>query len=540
MAVSKTDRNESLQCIACAVRQSEGSDITERELINAILDWGENTLEPKIENAIGIENTIKREITSWVSKSEARESPDKDYDNWIKSSVLIANELSKSTYIDSSGYKFYRQDQFPNFKDKAFEIATNIKKNTSNSVMKQMYNASVGSGWKDKWNPSDILAVKSNKVSNLSTQLSKFDATKVSRQSAEIRAKNKENRKLVKDNKAKKQIQVMEELDTLYEYNKLINDLCDSKECVGISLKLQLGSSSVPIKKFDHKDVKGLKDAMLMEVKIDDIEWKPSAAKAIINFSVGDDKVLDDNWFLDVRGTESGKTSLGGVQINLMYKGGTTAHGKASIAVFSMITKLSGGLKSLKAQHRKKQELFGDRRVPLAAGTLLTDHMVFESYISGGGSYLQNSFGGLWRHDLPLWLDYIDFLTTNKVARRDIIRQFREAARFSGETKASKGKKTKEEWARLKIFKGQKQRRGGDKINWVKLRQALKYLKNKIQAYEVAYVFDKDNQIIKEAVRENIMKGVYSYAGSQGFRIFTDKGVTDFMTASSYVKVGGL
>ena len=540
MAVSKTDRNESLQCIACAVRQSEAANITERHLINAILDWGENTLEPNIENAIGIDNIMKREITSWVKRSEESDRTDKDYDNWIKSSVLIANELSKSTYMDTSGYKFYRQDQFPNFKDKAFEIATNIKNNTSNSVMKQMYNASVGSGWKDKWNPSDILAIKSNKVTSLTTQLSNFDATKVSRKSAEIRAVNRDNRKLVKDAKAKKQIQVMEELDNLYEYNKLINDLCDDKECVGISLKLQLGSSNVPIKKFDHKDVKGLKDAMMMQVKIDDIEWKPSAAKAIINFSVGDDKVLDDNWFLDVRGTESGKTSLGGVQINLMYKGGTTAHGKASIAVFSMITKLSGGLKSLKAQHKKKQQLFGDRKVPLATGTLLTDHMVFESYISGGGAYLQNNFGGLWRHDLPLWLDYIDFLTTNKVVRRDIIRQFRDAARFSGETKASKGRKTKEEWARLKIFKGQMQRRGGDRINWVKLRQALKYLKNKIQAYEVAYVFDKDNQIIKEAVRENIMKGVYSYAGSQGFRIFNDNSVTDFMTASSYVKVGGL
>ena len=266
MAVSKTDRNESLQCIACAVRQSEASNINERQLVNAILDWGENTLEPKIENAIGIDNTMKSEITSWVKRSEERESPDKDYDNWIKSSVLIANELSKSTYIDSSGYKFYRQDQFPNFKDKAFEIATTIKNNTSNSVMKQMYNASVGSGWKDKWNPSDILAIKSNKVTSLTTQLSNFNATRISRQSAELRAMNRKNRMLVKDAKAKKQIQVMEELDNLYEYNKLINELLDDKECVGISLKLQLGTSSVPIKKFDHKDVQGLKDAMMMEV----------------------------------------------------------------------------------------------------------------------------------------------------------------------------------------------------------------------------------------------------------------------------------
>ena len=92
----------------------------------------------------------------------------------------------------------------------------------------------------------------------------------------------------------------------------------------------------------------------------------------------------------------------------------------------------------------------------------------------------------------------------------------------------------------LRQFAGVKESRGKNPPAPAKLRQALKYLKNKIQAYEVAYVFDKDNGIIKEAVRENIMKGVYSYAGSKGFRVFTDNQVTDFMTSSTYIKVGGL
>ena len=92
----------------------------------------------------------------------------------------------------------------------------------------------------------------------------------------------------------------------------------------------------------------------------------------------------------------------------------------------------------------------------------------------------------------------------------------------------------------LRQFSGVKETRGRTPIIPAKLRQAFKYLKNKVQAYEVAYVFDKDNGVIKEAVRENIMKGVYSYAGSMGFRIFTEKSVTDFMTSSTYVKVGGL
>ena len=512
MAISPTDRNESLQCVACALRQKEGQEITERDLVNAILDWDGGTLEPSVTNSIGITGDMENEIKSWTKRWNTaetynRQQKQREYDNWIKSSVLVANEIARSRYIDNSGYTFFRQDEFPDYKNKALEFARDIKKNTTNAVMRKAYDASVGSGWKDKWNLSDILAVKTSNVSSVRTQLSNFDAEKVNSDSKKLRSEFKKSRKMRLDGKASKQLNVMEDMDNLYEYNLLIDKLCSDKECVGISLKQQLGSSNVPIKKFDHQGIQGLKDAMMMEVEINDIEWKPTAAKAIINFSVGKNGVLDDNWFLDVRGTESGKTKLGGVQINLMYTGGTTAHGKASIAVFSLITRLSGGLGALKAQHRKKAQLFGRREIPKAKGTLLTDHLVFDNYASGNNPDFNN-----WRMDLPSWIEYIDFLTESKVGGRAILRQ----------------------------FSGIKETRGRTATIPAKLRQALKYLKNKVQAYEVAYVFDKDNGVIREAVRENIMKGVYSYAGSMGFRIFTEKSVTDFMTSSTYVKVGGL
>ena len=68
---------------------------------------------------------------------------------------------------------------------------------------------------------------------------------------------------------------------------------------------------------------------------------------------------------------------------------------------------------------------------------------------------------------------------------------------------------------------------------------AAKWLKNKVQSYEVGQVVDKAQPQIKEFVKTNIMKSVYSQAASKGFRIFGDKKITDYMTASSYVKVGG-
>ena len=141
-------------------------DITEQDLTNALLDWDMGSLEASVVNAIGITGEMEHEIKNWTKKWNTLERVNiqqkkREYDNWIKSSVLVANKLAGSRYIDKSGYTFFRQDSFPEYKDRAYSFAQDIKKNTNNSVMKAVYNASVGSGWKDKWNPSDILAVKS-------------------------------------------------------------------------------------------------------------------------------------------------------------------------------------------------------------------------------------------------------------------------------------------------------------------------------------------------------------------------------------------
>ena len=112
MAVSPTDRNESLQCVACALRQAEGKDITERDLTNALLDWDERTLEASVVNAIGITGEMENEIKSWNKRwssmegNSSKQTKQREYDNWIKSSVLVANKLGNSSYIDNSGYKF--------------------------------------------------------------------------------------------------------------------------------------------------------------------------------------------------------------------------------------------------------------------------------------------------------------------------------------------------------------------------------------------------------------------------------------------------
>ena len=55
---------------------------------------------------------------------------------------------------------------------------------------------------------------------------------------------------------------------------------------------------------------------------------------------------------------------------------------------------------------------------------------------------------------------------------------------------------------------------------------------------EAVYSQEGQSQI-KSLVKESIMKSIYTQAASKGFRIFRDKKITDYMSASSYLKVGG-
>lgn len=68
---------------------------------------------------------------------------------------------------------------------------------------------------------------------------------------------------------------------------------------------------------------------------------------------------------------------------------------------------------------------------------------------------------------------------------------------------------------------------------------AAKYLKHKVQSYEVGFLLDTEQNQIKEYIKENIIKSIISYAGSKGMVIFNDSKTIAFMVSSTYVKCGG-
>ena len=68
--------------------------------------------------------------------------------------------------------------------------------------------------------------------------------------------------------------------------------------------------------------------------------------------------------------------------------------------------------------------------------------------------------------------------------------------------------------------------------------EIAKYIKNKVQSYEVGYLLD-NNTLLTKQIKQNILKSMYLYASSKGFYIFRDAKVKSYMQSSTYLKVGG-
>lgn len=467
----RTDHKESLQALAMSLRQNKGSDLESIELAQAMQALG--SVSPKVKSHCIIEySKMERDFNIWVNS---------DAQDWIDSSVWIAN-AAYPKYCSSGNYNFYRQDFVPGFKGTYNRIRNKIRKNASSSVLKKMYSV-VGMS-EDKWNPADIIAIKSGNALSTMSLLENFDASKVSRSSKEVKEQNK---KLNLSGKEGKFIHVMEDLDEMYEYNKLIHDLFERKECIGISLK-KATSKSVKIVEMDHKDTGGIKKALNMKVDITNVIYSDSNQKCIVEFEISGEK----GQYLDIRGFESSR-KIADVQVQLSKKGSSAAHGKITLPVISIITKLSRGRASFSAMNAKKRSMFGS--LNKSSIHSFTDWSIFDSYVKNPTKLAT---------DMNKWSEYIQWLSKN---RHESVSVMNEVGRM---LKKKSG-----------VF------------------DAAKYLKHKVQSYEVGFLLDPAQKQIREDIKENIIKSIISYAGSKGMIIFNDSKATAFMVSSTYLKCGG-
>jgi hypothetical protein len=467
----KTDHKESLQALAMSLRQAKGSDIEPIELAQAM--QGLVALPPKVRDHCIIEYTkMQPDFNNWVNAGAQ---------DWIDSSVWIAN-ATYPKYCSLGTYNFYRQDFVPGFKGTYNKIRNKIKKNADSSVLKKMYSI-VGMS-EDKWNPADIIAIKSTNASNIMNLLENFDASKVSKESKEVKEQNK---KMNLSGKEGKMIHVMEDLDEMYEYNKLIHDLFEKKDCIGISLK-KATSKSVKIVEMDHKDTGGIKKALNMKVDITNVIYSDTNQKCIVEFEVSGER----GQYLDIRGFESSR-KIADVQVQLSKKGSSAAHGKITLPVISLITKLSKGRASFSAMNAKKRSMF--KSLNKSSIHNFTDWSVFNDYVKNPTQLAV---------DMDKWADYIQWLSKNRHESVSIVNEVNKMLK----------KKTG-------VF------------------DASKYLKHKVQSYEVGFLLDTEQKQIKEDIKENIIKSTISYAGSRGMIIFNDSKATAFMVSSTYLKCGG-
>jgi hypothetical protein len=467
----RTDHKESLQALAMSLRQSKGSDIDSNELAQAM--QGLVALPPKVKDHCIIEySKMERDFNVWVNS---------DAQDWIDSSVWIAN-AAYPKYCSSGNYNFYRQDFVPGFKGTYNKIRNKIKKNASSSVLKKMYSV-VGMS-EDKWNPADIIAIKSSNASSTMKLLEDFDASKVSKESKEVRDQNK---KMNLSGKEGKLIHVMEDLDEMYEYNKLINDLFEKKECIGISLK-KATSKSVKMMEMDHKDTGGIKKSLNMKVDITKVLYSDTNQKCIVEFEVSGEK----GQYLDIRGFESSR-KISDVQVQLSKKGSSAAHGKITLPVISLITKLNKGRASFSAMNAKKRTMF--KSLNKSSIHNFTDWSIFNDYAKNPTKLAV---------DMDKWAEYIQWLSKNRHESISVMNE---------------------------VNKMLKKKTGSF--------DAAKYLKHKVQSYEVGFLLDTEQKQIKEDIKENIIKSIISYAGSKGMIIFNDSKATAFMISSTYLKCGG-
>lgn len=531
MAIPDTPHKQCLQTVAFAMRQQKGSDIDSAEIRTVMGDLGniDNLFSwsSDISRFYRIANNMVSDFAVWRSMGARGK-----VDEWVDSAKWTANAIVGS-HIGGSGYIYVEEDEVPQFKSTFSELAKDIKDNARDPLVRTVYGR-VAAGTGDKWNPADVVAFKSGKINHLERAMTMYATGRVT--DKRLRDFQSSNSKLAKtlNNKGKKQMRIVEDMQKLYSYNQFVNKNYRAGNAIPISLKKveqtrelrTVTSANVHVEDFDHDDVKGIEDALNLNIEIEGVRWEETAQKVYVDFAVSG--VTGYN--LDVRSTASG---IADVQINVMKRGSAAAHGKATISVFSLITILSKGSPVIRAQNKEKRRIFGralnatrsygarqrrygqpgDPGLSRMFGSRIhefTQNKIFKDYATRETGTVSKE--SLYMNDNPQeshyikWAQYISWLSGNQhhqdTITREFLRHFGTAPRYD-------------------YFK------------------AAKFLKNKVQAYEIAQVVDLEQTHIGEIIKENIMKSVYTQGASKGFRIFADDTITDYMTSSSYLKVGG-
>ena len=276
-----TQDKESLQALAFAMRQDKGSDITQDELKEAMMNL--SAVSPRVRSCCDIDYTkLTARFSNWYEIGT-----EKDIEEWTNSSVWTANSLIPTRFLRGGDYVFSNEIGDPSFRGAFRELAKGISKNAKDSVVRTVY-TSLAKGTGDKWNPADVLAIKKSKMNSIVGQMEAFKKGKPSYKSGSTAS-----------SVSTKSLKLVEDMGMLYQYNQFVDSVFKSRDCIPISLKKVSATSkeikaqttpTVQIKTFDHKEAKGVEEALKLEIDITNVKYEPTNAKCIVEFTLGGEK----------------------------------------------------------------------------------------------------------------------------------------------------------------------------------------------------------------------------------------------------------
>lgn len=493
MAKPSNDEQESLVCMASALRQVAGTDISESDFMSFLETFVTGSSDTFVGDLFGKSVKLRTneigkyfDIPKSVDLKKMSSLMEQNRD-WLTSCILVANKIFKDkarSKLNKGDYIFYHSKSYSsfkgNFKDLMKEVQSNNKENSDIGLV-------FGQGISDdKWNPADIIAVATS-----------YDNKKEYNINQKPKGKLIESLQKLKDRDANKKAEAIGDMAKLYEYNLWVDENYIKGNIIPISLKKATSVPKIEIYRQSKSDV--FKSFLDMKVNVTKVEYKESNQKCIIHFDIltPKNKVVN-SLFFDARGFESSKINAD-VQIQIQKAGGAANYGKIALPMTELIAKMSKGTPAFtKMQQLRKKAFAGAPQQTLSVINSIPSGFLRYSYI--------DTILGKNSSDLT------DYTVNYKYFINYIIALH------------PQNKDTLERWLKTKAKT---------------LLEKRKYIKNKVQAFEVGYLLDTSSGAIQKIIQENITKSIYLYAASKGLYTFgDDKEVKAFMQSSTFIKVG--
>lgn len=554
---------ETLQCIACAGRQEIGNSFNIEDLKKLMRQDGSHLMETHVYNNVGIERKYMQNVKDWVTDPA---KPDL-LNEWLNSSVWIANSLVREGLTAS--YTFYRQDQFPahkkSFKDLFIYLRDKIKSDGQQDA--NWFKTTAGKIYsnieinEDKWNPADIIAIKNTKKRTWETLLTERGFLRwVEKQDTGSKSTLKKDMKEFSKMRGKtantviNKLKIVDSMSHLYDYNKLIYSGIKNLTFVPISLK-KADAPDPLVQSIFVREPKDLQKYFDMKINVYKVELLPGNKKAKVYFNLeglGPEKKL----YFDMRGFES-TSSIADIQIQLMEaSGGSAAHGKITLPVTTQQINLSGGRKAMSDLKKMRNTIFQKtflgrtdaakkRREKMTSGIHgFTDYRIFQQLQRDVHDKFKNPRDNTLTEEVEevqLWGEYVDKLSNGATKKVDFIKNAT-GDRFYSTSAATKLNFEIDRLGNIIVGKLLKNKKGAitgggmgpKRLGLDMSHSQVKYMKDKVQSYEAAWVITKSS--LADDVKENIMKSMYMYAASKGFALFKTPTASFFMLNGPYWK----